>query len=154
MFNERKRTGRKVPGQSVTDQQKVQLEQPRTRVFDYSRKQAPEQFFVHIPFVKSISSFNPQPVTPIQVEKVLKQGKVSMMGIINRLTSDQAKAAEKVKSTIALTKVRKGVLGRVAMHYPSFGLPQKASEREQEKVPTLLDRFFNAINSIGRRGKG
>ena len=153
MFNERKRTGREVPGQSVTDQQKVQLEQPRTRVFDYSRKQAPEQFFVHIPFVKSISSFNPQPITPIMVERVLKQGKMSMMGVMNQLTSDQAKAAEKVKSTIALTRVRKAVLGRVAIHSAGFGLPQKAIEKPIAKVPTLLDKAFLYINSLGRRVK-
>lgn len=151
MFNERKRTGREVPGQSVTDQQRVQLEQPRTRVFDYSRKQAPEQFYVHIPFVKSISSFNPQPVTPILIDKVLKQGKVSMLGVMNRLTSDQAKAAEKVKSTIALTTVRAGVLGRVAGHSRGFGLPQKSNELPQTKKVNLLDRVFNWINSRLRR---
>lgn len=147
------RKGREVPGQSVADQQKVQLEQPRTRVFDYERKQAPEQFFVHMPFVKSISSFNPQPVTPILIDKVLKQEKVSMRGVLSRLTSDQAKAAEKVKSTIALTTVRKGVLGRVAFHSRGFGLPQKATELPIAKVPTLLDKFFLYINSLGRRVK-
>jgi len=153
VFNERKRTGREVPGQSVADQQKVQLEQPRIRVFDYERKLAPEKFFVHIPFVKSISSFNPQPVTPILIDKVLKQGKVARAGIINRLTSDQAKAAEKVKSTIALTSVRKGVLGRVAVHSVGFGLPQKASELPIAKPPALLDKFFIYLNSLGRRVK-
>ena len=153
MFNERKRTGREVPGQSVTDQQKVQLEQARTRVFDYERKLAPEKFYVHIPFVKSISSFNPQPVTPILIKKVLKQGQVSMLPVMNRLTSDQAKAGEKVKSVIALTTVRRGVLGRVAGHSSGFGLPQKATELPISKVPTLLDKFFSWVNSLGRRVK-
>ena len=133
-----------------TDQQKVQLEQALTRVFDYERKLAPEKFFVHVPFVKSIASFNPQPVTPILIDKVLKQEKVAMIGIVNRLTSDQAKAGEKVKSTIALTSVRKGVLGRVALHSPSFGLPQKATELPISKVPTLLDKLFLWLNSLGR----
>ena len=151
MFNERKRTGRSVPGQSVTDQQKVQLEQPRTRVFDYSRKQAPEQFFVHMPFVKSISSFNPQPVTPIMVEKVLKQGRISMIGVMNRLTSDQAKMGEKVKSTIALTTVRRGVLGHVATHSAGFGLPQKSIELPHTKKLNWLDKVFIWINSRGKK---
>lgn len=153
MFNEKKGKRREVPGQAVTDQQKVQLEQSLTRIFDYERKLAPEKFFVHMPFVQSISSFNPQPVTPIMVEKVLKQGKVSMMGVLSRLTSDQAKAAEKVKSTIALTTVRKGVLGRVALHSAGFGLPQKATELPISKPPSLLDKFFLYINSLGRRVK-
>ena len=153
MDDARKRKGREVPGQSVADQQKIQLEQARTRVFDYERKQAPEKVYVHIPFVKSISAFNPQPVTPILADQVLRQEKASMMGVINRLTSDQAKAAEKVKSTIALTSVRQGVIGRVAFHSRGFGLPLKATELAQAKVPTLLDKVFIYINSLGRRVK-
>ena len=153
MFDDRKSKGREIPGQSVADQQKVQLEQARTRVFDYQRKLAPEEFYVHIPFVKSIASFNPQPVTPILIDQVLKQEKSSMTGVINRITSDQFKAAEKVKSTIALTTVRKGVIGRVAFHSPGFGTPQKSNELPQTKKLNFLDQFFNFVNSIGRRAK-
>ena len=153
MNDERKRKGRDIPGQSVTDQIKVQVEQGRTRVFDRERKLAPEKVFVHIPFVQSISSFNPQPVAPIAIGKLLQQKKASMTGVINRLTSDQAKMGEKVKSDIALTTVRKGVIGRVALHSPGFGDPHIVKELPQVKPLTLVDKFFIWLNSLGRRVK-
>lgn len=151
MDDARKRRGREVPGQSVIDQQKVQNEIIRTRVFDRDRKLPPENFYVHIPFVKSISAFNPQPVRPILIETLLKQRRRSMAGVMNRLTSDQAKMGETVKSTIALTSVRKGVIGRVALHGPAFPLPQMVEELPQTGKLNLMDKFFIYVNSIGKK---
>lgn len=153
MNDDRKRKGRDIPGQSVTDQIKAQAGISRTRVFDRERKLAPEKFFVHMPFVQSISSFNPQPVAPIAIGQLLQKKRSSMTGVINRLTSDQAKMGEKVKSDIALTTVRKGVIGRVALHSPGFGEPQIAKELPQTRPLTLLDKFFIYVNSLGRRVK-
>ena len=141
-------------GQSAIDRIGNQQAVARIRVFDYERKQAPEIVRVGYPeFVKPNPFFNPQPVTPIYKDFVNSQVKSAQSGVINLITREQAKAAEKTKSTIALTTVRHGVLGRVAYHSPGFGIPQKADILPISKPTTLLDKLFIWLNSMGRRVK-
>jgi len=138
-------------GRSAVDVIAGRQSKPRVRVFDYERKLAPEVVRDAYPeFVPANPIFNPQPVTPIQIEFVATQVKSARSGLISLITNQQAKASEKTKSTIALTKVRKGVLGRVAYHSPGFGIPQKAKELPPATPLTLLDRIFEWINSRTR----
>ena len=148
---------REISGQSAIDQIGVHAGITRTRIFDYERRKNPETVNVHIPFVESVKStrfidrFNPQPIHLNLEDVVHSQRKSAFFPVLNKVTGEQAMAAEKVKSTIALTKIRPHVLGRVALHSPSFGLAQKAKELPMSTRPTLLDKLFDAINSIGKK---
>ena len=146
-----KKARREISRQSATDKIGVHAGMTRIRVFDRERRLNPESVHVHIPFVKPNPIFNPQPITPILIDHVHRQEKSARLGIVNLLTSQQAKAGEKTKSTIALTKVRPGILGRVAFHTPSFRLPLKADEVQSSTKSSLLDQVFDLINSIGKK---